>query len=141
MGTNGAYLESSKPPTSLSSTTAAQRRGARQQRTHGASSDAFRRQGKPGVDQPALLGVLEVHLGNPILFGGRGTGDRPYAIGIDGSLYQHYPGFEERTREALRILLGEEVEKRVEMVSVKNGVTEAALVVVQLLNPPGTLPH
>ena len=37
------------------------------------------------------------------------------------SLYQHYPGFEERMREALRILLGEEVEKRVEMGLAKDG--------------------
>ncbi|KAH9967730.1 hypothetical protein BGW80DRAFT_1339745 [Lactifluus volemus] len=46
---------------------------------------------------------------------------KPYAIGIDGSLYQHYPEFEERMREALRILLGEEVEKRVEMGLAKDG--------------------
>ena len=38
-----------------------------------------------------------------------------------GSLYQHYPGFEERMREALRMLLGEEVEKRVEMGLAKDG--------------------
>jgi hexokinase len=37
------------------------------------------------------------------------------------SLYQHYPEFEERMREALRILLGEEVEKRVEMGLAKDG--------------------
>lgn len=49
------------------------------------------------------------------------VGGKPYAIGIDGSLYQHYPGFEERMREALRILLGEEVEKRVEMGLAKDG--------------------
>ena len=36
-------------------------------------------------------------------------------------MYQHYPGFEERMREALRILLGEEVEKRVEMGLAKDG--------------------
>jgi hexokinase len=38
-----------------------------------------------------------------------------------GSLYQHYPGFEERMREALRMLLGKEVEKRVEMGLAKDG--------------------
>ena len=37
------------------------------------------------------------------------------------SLYQHYPGFEERMREALRFLLGEEVEKQVEMGLAKDG--------------------
>ena len=36
-------------------------------------------------------------------------------------MYQHYPGFEERMREALRMLLGEEVEKRVEMGLAKDG--------------------
>jgi hexokinase len=36
-------------------------------------------------------------------------------------LYQHYPGFEELMREALRILLSEEVEKRVEMGLAKDG--------------------
>ncbi|KAH9049279.1 hypothetical protein EDB83DRAFT_2226901 [Lactarius deliciosus] len=49
------------------------------------------------------------------------AGGKPYAIGIDGSLYQHYPGFEERMREALRILLGPEVEKRVEVGLAKDG--------------------
>ena len=31
------------------------------------------------------------------------------------SLYQHYPGFEEHMLKALRVLLGEEVEKQVDM--------------------------
>jgi hexokinase len=38
-----------------------------------------------------------------------------------GSLYQHYPGFENRMREALRLLLGEEVEKLAVMGLVKDG--------------------
>ena len=37
------------------------------------------------------------------------------------SLYQHYPGFENRMREALRVLLGEEVEKQVVMGLAKDG--------------------
>jgi hypothetical protein len=37
------------------------------------------------------------------------------------SLYQHYPGFEEHMRKALRVLLGEEVEKKVEMGLAKDG--------------------
>ena len=50
------------------------------------------------------------------------TGDVEFAlIFLVYSLYQHYPGFEERMREALRILLGEEVEKRVEMGLAKDG--------------------
>jgi hexokinase len=43
------------------------------------------------------------------------------ACALSGSLYQHYPGFEERMREALRILIGEGVEKRVEMGLAKDG--------------------
>jgi hexokinase len=41
--------------------------------------------------------------------------------GVVDSLYQHYPGFEERMREALRLLLGEEVEKLVVMGLAKDG--------------------
>jgi hexokinase len=37
------------------------------------------------------------------------------------SLYQHYPGFEVRMREALRVLLGQEVEKQIEMGLAKDG--------------------
>ncbi|KAI9510953.1 hypothetical protein F5148DRAFT_1174805 [Russula earlei] len=51
----------------------------------------------------------------------RPAGGRPYAIGIDGSLYQHYPGFEAVVREALRVLLGEEIEKQIEMGLAKDG--------------------
>ena len=43
-----------------------------------------------------------------------------YVFLVD-SLYQHYLGIEERMGEALRIFLGEEVEKRVEMGLAKNG--------------------
>jgi hypothetical protein len=35
--------------------------------------------------------------------------------GVVDSLYQHYPDFEGRMREALRLLLGEEVKKLVVM--------------------------
>ena len=41
--------------------------------------------------------------------------------GVDDSLYQHYPDFEGRMREALRLLLGEEVEKLVLMGLAKDG--------------------
>jgi len=49
------------------------------------------------------------------------VGGRPYSIGIDGSLYQHYPGFERLMLDALRVLLGEEFEKQVEMGLAKDG--------------------
>jgi len=38
-----------------------------------------------------------------------------------GSLYQHYPGFEEMIREALRCLFGDEIEKQIEMGFTKDG--------------------
>ena len=38
-----------------------------------------------------------------------------------GSLYQPHLGFEKRIREVLRIMLGKEVEKRVEMGLAKDG--------------------
>ena len=41
--------------------------------------------------------------------------------GTADSLYQHYPGFEDRMREALRLLLGDEVEKLVVMGLAKDG--------------------
>jgi Hexokinase len=37
------------------------------------------------------------------------------------SLYQHYPGFEEMIREALRGLLVEDIEKQIEMGLAKDG--------------------
>jgi len=37
------------------------------------------------------------------------------------SLYQHYPGFEKLMLDALRVLLGEEFEKQVEMGLAKDG--------------------
>ena len=42
-------------------------------------------------------------------------------MAFSDSLYQHYPGFENRMREALLLLLGEEVEKQVLMGLAKDG--------------------
>ena len=65
------------------------------------------------------------------------TGDVEFAlIFLVYSLYQHYPGFEERMREALRILLGEEVEKRVEMGLAKDGSGGCTFRLGTLLRPP-----
>ena len=47
--------------------------------------------------------------------------DRDSCAGGVDSLYQHYPGFEEILREALRGLLGEKVEKQIEMGLAKDG--------------------
>ena len=37
------------------------------------------------------------------------------------SLVEHYPGFQSRTREALRLIVGEDVEERVEIGMAKDG--------------------
>ncbi|KAI0029527.1 hexokinase-domain-containing protein [Vararia minispora EC-137] len=48
-------------------------------------------------------------------------GSDPIAVGVDGSLIQFYPRFEERMREALRVLIGEEGEKLVKIGLAKDG--------------------
>lgn len=42
-------------------------------------------------------------------------------VGVDGSLVEHYPNFQQILRESLRLLVGEEVEKRVEIGLAKDG--------------------
>jgi hexokinase len=47
--------------------------------------------------------------------------DTKVFAGLDGSLVQFYPRFEERVRAALREVLGEETEKRIEMGLARDG--------------------
>ncbi|KAI0052574.1 hypothetical protein FA95DRAFT_1553239 [Auriscalpium vulgare] len=49
------------------------------------------------------------------------TQTQKIAVGVDGSLIQHYPRFEARLRESLRVLVGADVEKRVEIGLAKDG--------------------
>lgn len=42
-------------------------------------------------------------------------------VGVDGSVVEHYPRFEERVRQALRDILGSEVEKRIKIGLAKDG--------------------
>jgi hexokinase len=42
-------------------------------------------------------------------------------VGIDGSLAQHYPNFEKMARESLRALVGEQIEKRLDIGLAKDG--------------------
>merc|ERR1712080_432799 len=42
-------------------------------------------------------------------------------FGLDGSLVEFYPRFEQRVRDALREILGDEVQQRVEIVLAKDG--------------------
>ncbi|KAA1466029.1 hexokinase [Dentipellis sp. KUC8613] len=48
-------------------------------------------------------------------------GEGPIAVGVDGSLIQFYPRFEETMREALRLLVGETIEKRIDIGLAKDG--------------------
>jgi len=55
-------------------------------------------------------------------------------VGVDGSLIEHYPNFERTLRESLRTLVGEEVEKMVDIGSAKDGSgVGAALCALQAL--------
>ncbi|GAA5886185.1 hypothetical protein JCM6882_004292 [Rhodosporidiobolus microsporus] len=47
--------------------------------------------------------------------------DGKLVFGLDGSLVEFYPRFEQRTRDALREVLGEEVQKRVKIELAKDG--------------------
>ena len=47
--------------------------------------------------------------------------DQKAHVGVDGSLVEFYPGFEVRLRAAVRDMLGEEAEKRVEIGLAKDG--------------------
>jgi len=52
----------------------------------------------------------------------KGSGERQkFAVGVDGSLIQFYPNFEVHLRESLRVLVGEEVERSVEIGMAKDG--------------------
>ncbi|KAJ7179477.1 hypothetical protein C8R46DRAFT_1160052 [Mycena filopes] len=71
----------------------------------------------------AVATVL-VQTGRAVLAGqeGKPTKNEPkIGVGVDGSLIEFYPHFEETLRESLRILVGEEVEKRVDIGMAKDG--------------------
>jgi hexokinase len=53
--------------------------------------------------------------------GATSVGKNPIAIGVDGSLIQFYPRFEERMREALRLLIGKQAEELVQIGLAKDG--------------------
>ncbi|KZT12617.1 uncharacterized protein LAESUDRAFT_718896 [Laetiporus sulphureus 93-53] len=68
----------------------------------------------------AVAAVL-VQTGNAKLGGGAPAPKENLIIGVDGSLIQHYPNFEARLRSSLRSLVGEAVEKCVEIDLAKDG--------------------
>ncbi|KAJ7937401.1 hypothetical protein B0H13DRAFT_2425519 [Mycena leptocephala] len=71
----------------------------------------------------AVATVL-IQTGRAVLAGqeGKPTKNEPkIGVGVDGSLIEFYPHFEETLRESLRILVGAEVEKRVNIGMAKDG--------------------
>ncbi|KZT74519.1 hexokinase [Daedalea quercina L-15889] len=68
----------------------------------------------------AVAAVL-VQTGHAKLGGGTPEPEKNIIIGVDGSLIQHYPNFQTRLRASLRVLVGEAVEKRVEIDLAKDG--------------------
>lgn len=67
----------------------------------------------------ALAAVL-IQTGRARLGGGLSAGNKPYRVGLDGSLAEHYPNFETRMRKALRAIVGE-TEKHIEVGMAKDG--------------------
>ncbi|KAI1793011.1 hypothetical protein LXA43DRAFT_1004244 [Ganoderma leucocontextum] len=68
----------------------------------------------------AVAAVL-VQTGRAKLGGGFATDEEKIGVGVDGSLIQHYPNFNTRLRYSLGELVGEEVEKKVEIGLAKDG--------------------
>ncbi|KAH9894156.1 hexokinase [Cubamyces lactineus] len=68
----------------------------------------------------AVAAVL-VQTGRAKLGGGFSTDEDRLIIGVDGSLIQHYPNFNARLRDSLRELVGEEVERKVDIGLAKDG--------------------
>ncbi|KAJ7067948.1 hypothetical protein C8F01DRAFT_1207645 [Mycena amicta] len=70
------------------------------------------------------VGTVLIQTGRAVLSGGQGkpTKDEPkIGVGVDGSLIQFYPHFEETLRESLLNVVGADVEKRVEIGLAKDG--------------------
>ncbi|KAG8723811.1 glucokinase [Ceratobasidium sp. 395] len=64
----------------------------------------------------------------------------PISVGIDGTLFEKYPGFEERLRSSLRVLVGQELEKQVEIKHAKDGSGVGAAIGAMMANKQGIRP-
>ncbi|KAH8118513.1 hexokinase-domain-containing protein [Phellopilus nigrolimitatus] len=85
------------------------------------------------------VGAVLVQTGNATLGGGRSTNERKFAVGVDGSLIQFYPNFESRLRDSLRAIVGEDVERKVEIGLARDGSgVGAALCALQALKQEQT---
>ncbi|KAL5527545.1 hypothetical protein ACEPAG_6346 [Sanghuangporus baumii] len=81
----------------------------------------------------AVAAVL-IQTGRATLGGGSNLDEDKFAVGVDGSLIQFYPDFEPRLRDSLRILVGEDAERRTEIGLAKDGSgVGAALCALQAL--------
>ncbi|KAJ6538972.1 hypothetical protein B0H19DRAFT_960128 [Mycena capillaripes] len=72
----------------------------------------------------SAVATVLIQTGRAVLSGqgGKPTKNEPkIGVGVDGSLIQFYPHFEDTLRESLRILVSAEVEKRVDIGMAKDG--------------------
>jgi len=69
----------------------------------------------------SAVAAIMVQTGNAKLGGGYVPKGERFVIGVDGSLIEHYPNFNARLRQSVRTLIGEEVEKRIELGMAKDG--------------------
>jgi len=70
------------------------------------------------------IGAVILHTGNdksPSDSGIEDEEDKGVDVGLDGSVAEFLPSFQERMREALRVIIGEKGEKRVRMGLAKDG--------------------
>nr|GAT53802.1 glucokinase [Mycena chlorophos] len=70
------------------------------------------------------VGTVLIQTGRAVLSGREGTAGKnepKIGVGVDGSLIQFYPHFEETLRESLRAVVGADIEKRVEIGLAKDG--------------------
>ncbi|KZS97717.1 hypothetical protein SISNIDRAFT_405509 [Sistotremastrum niveocremeum HHB9708] len=82
-----------------------------------------------------------IQTGHAQLGGGSGPEEKILKVGVDGSLAEHYPGFQDRVRQAIRLIVGEEVESRVEIAMAKDGSgVGAALCALQALKQAPSRP-
>ncbi|KAH8105509.1 hexokinase [Cristinia sonorae] len=69
----------------------------------------------------SAVAAIMVQTGHAKLGGGYVPKEDRFVIGVDGSLIEHYPNFNARLRESVRTLIGEEVEKKIELGMAKDG--------------------
>ncbi|THH33815.1 hypothetical protein EUX98_g481 [Antrodiella citrinella] len=69
----------------------------------------------------SAVAAIMIQTGNAKLGGGYVPKEGRFVIGVDGSLIEHYPNFNARLRQSVRTLIGEEIEKRIELGMAKDG--------------------